>query len=283
MKQIITFLILLPLLFSCIKNNTDPSWIQVNKFTLVVNPNINNSQGVLTENITDAWIYVNNDLIGVFELPCTIPVLKSGSAEIRVYPAILNNGISATKKIYPFLNYHTTFTNLTTDSVVTINPVTSYKDATKFWIEDFEGATIKIQEGNPSPASILVQSNDNNTNQYGRVLLNASQNAWAAYTTDELSFPLGTDVYLEVDYYNTNSLVTGLLINKTDGSSTNNLNIQLNSQSAAEVKWKKIYIELKEVVNASQGIGFLQTFQASLDEGNSEGLILIDNIKIVHY
>lgn len=282
MKRLIYLLLLLPVLFSCIKNNPDPSWIKINKFTLVENPNTQDSEGVLTENITDAWVYVDNELMGVFELPCTIPVLKSGSAEIRVYPGIRNNGISATKKVYPFLNFHTTYAELIKNETVTVNPITSYKNATHFWIEDFEGV-VKINEGNPSPASILVQSNDNNTNQYGRVFLNASQNAWAAYTTEELTFPLGSEVYLEIDYYNTNNLVTGLLINKADGSTLNNLNIQLNAQSDSELKWKKIYIDLKEVVSNSQGIGFLQTFQAALDDGNSEGIILLDNIKVVHY
>lgn len=280
MKKSLIFLSLLPILLACIKNNPDPSWIEISKFTLVSNPLTFPEEGVLTENITDAWVYVNNDLIGVFELPCKIPVLKSGGAEIRVYPAILNNGISATKIIYPFLEFHFAYAELIENETVVIHPITKYKDAAKFWIEDFEG-TLKIVEGNPSPASLLVESN--NGNKYGRVLLNASQNAWNAYTNDELAFPIGTDVYLEIDYYNTNDIVTGLLINKVDGSISNNLNIQMNAQADSEVKWKKIYIELKEVVNSSQGIGFLQTFQASLDEGDAEGLILIDNIKVVHY
>ena len=57
----------------------------------------------------------------------------------------------------------------------------------------------------------------------------------------------------------------------------------MNQQKDGEAVWKKIYIDLKELVNTSGGIGFIQTFQAALDDGDSEGLILIDNIKIVHY
>ena len=40
---------------------------------------------------------------GIFEVPFKIPILKSGSVSIKVYPVVKNNGISATKKIYPFL------------------------------------------------------------------------------------------------------------------------------------------------------------------------------------
>ena len=153
----------------------------------------------------------------------------------------------------------------------------------QFWIEDFENATFQLNEGNPSLASLIVETNANNTNRYGRVYLNEIQNTWSAYTTQELAFPLGSDVYLEVDYYNTNNLVTGLIAVKPNGSTENNINIQMNQQSAESVVWKKIYIDLKELVGLSGGTGFLQSFQAALDDGDSEGLILIDNIKVVHY
>lgn len=267
----------------CIKNNEIPSYIKINKWVLEDNVNSTHNAGELTHNLSNAWVYVDNKLLGVFELPCTVPVLQTGSAEIRIYPAILNNGIASTKKIYPFVEYHTSYVTLASNEITEINPVTRYKANVQFWIEDFENATFKLSEGNPSPASLVVESNSNNTNRYGRVFLNASQNAWAAYTTEELVFPVGTDVYLEIDYLNTNNVVTGLLINKADGTSENNINIQMNQQADGEAIWKKIYIDLKELVNVSGGTGFLQTFQAALDDGDSEGLIYIDNIKVVHY
>lgn len=268
----------------CVKNNTVPSYLHINKWILEENLNAISASGVLTKDFSNASIYVNNQLLGIFELPCTVPVLQTGSAEIRIYPVVLNNGISATKKVYPFMDYHTSFVTLSSNEITEINPVTRYKDNVQFWIEDFEGA-IKMNEGNPSPASLIVESASNGTNKYGRVYLNSSQNAWAAYTIQELAFPIGTDVYLELDYYNTNNIVTGLLANKANGSSENHINIQMNQQADAGAEWKfkKIYIDLKELVNLSGGTGFLQTFQAKLDDGDSEGLIYIDNIKVVYY
>ena len=93
----------------------------------------------------------------------------------------------------------------------------------------------------------------------------------------------GQDVYLEVDYYNTNDIVTGIIAEKSDGTIFQQINIQMNEQEEGSVVWKKIYIDLKELVGESQGVYFSQSFQAVLDDGDSEGLILIDNIKVVHY
>ena len=48
--------------------------------------------------------------------------------------------------------------------------------------------------------------------------------------------------------------------------------------------WKKIYIDLRELIgNSPSGSVFSQSFIASLDEGNTEGIILIDNIKVIHF
>jgi hypothetical protein len=58
----------------------------------------------------------------------------------------------------------------------------------------------------------------------------------------------------------------------------------LNKQAPSAVKWKKIYIDLKELIsNSPAGTYFEQSFQALLDEGDTEGTIIIDNIKVVHF
>ena len=100
---------------------------------------------------------------------------------------------------------------------------------------------------------------------------------------NEADLPRGEEVYLEIDYYNTNNVVTGLLW-ISPSSIKNNTNYQLNDQNPSSVKWKKIYIDLRELVsNSPAGSYFEQSFQAMLDEGDSEGLIVIDNIKVVHF
>ena len=292
MKQFFLFVIAGLMLNSCIKNNPDPSWIEITPWTLVANSNSQYPTGELTHSFTDAWVYVNDELIGVFQVSDTlkIPVLKSGAVNIKVYPAIRNNGVSATKKIYPFVERYEINTTLVQNQTLQINPITRYSPAVRFAIEDFEDPAIKLVNDQNS-ATQMSQGNDPSIlqwgNFYGFVNLNQTDTTWIAYTNfesvNEADLPRGKEVYLEIDYYNTNNVITGLLwISST--SIKNNTNYRLNKQDPSKVKWKKIYIDLKELIsNSPVGTYFEQSFQALLDEGDTEGTIVIDNIKVVHF
>src|SRR5690606_30346439 len=121
--RILFSIVLISLLFSgCIKNNQDPSWIEISEWDLQENPNSANQTGVLTSNITDAWVYMDGDVVGVFELPVKLPLLKDGTHNFKIYPAVVNNGISATKKIYPFLEPYDITLDLVKNETVSISP-----------------------------------------------------------------------------------------------------------------------------------------------------------------
>jgi len=283
-----TFVSILLVSNSCVKNNPDPSWLEVTKWTLNANPDFSGQEGELTQNISEAWVYVDDEIIGVFEVPFKIPILKEGSVNIKIYPAIKNNGISATKKVYPFLEPFIVSATLVKNQTVTLNPITQYYSAVQFWIEDFEDAAVKIENDPNSAASIGVDNDplilqSFNGNNYGKVILNTTDTTWVGYTNVQMNLPRGKDVYLEIDYYNTNALITGLLAISSSGV-LSNPNIQLNAQSPSTVKWKKIYIDLRELIsNSNPTAYFEQSFQAELDSGDAEGVIIIDNIKVVHF
>ncbi len=287
MKRI-TFIVFFGLvLISCIKNNDNPSWLLINKWELVPTSQTT-IVGELTHNFSDAKVYVNNELIGIFELPCKIPVLESGESNIAIYPVILNNGISATKRVYPLVTPYEVNANLSSTQVVEISPVTSYFENVNFWIEDFEDNFLNIETSSVSTAT-LVKSSDasimtaTNGNYFGRVSLSSIDNNWIANTTGQLVLPIGKEVYLEIDYHNTNSLTTGLLRYSSTGVLPNP-NVRLNKQLQNEVEWKKIYIELREVVSGSVNAEYFEiSFDALIEEGVSEAEINLDNIKVVYF
>ena len=286
MKTYIYLLLFSLTLFSCVKNNPDPSWIQVNKWSIITNLNATSPQGVLTENFTDAYVFVDDKMMGIFEVPFKIPLLTSGSANIKIYPVIKNNGISATKKIYPFMAAYELNVVLEQNKTLEINPVTYYNSETQFWIEDFEDATIKIE--NDVDSKVQIHSDDTPTilkygNYCGKISLTASDSLWLGRTTSGLKLPTGKEVYLEIDYHNTNSLTTGLVVVTPNGV-LDNPNIQLNKQPFESVQWKKIYIDLKELVSySSTATSHEISFKALFDAGLPTSDIYIDNIKIVHF
>ena len=118
MKTIFVLFTLFLLFSGCVKNNPDPAWFEINTFTLVNNPS-GNVAGELTQNFTDAWVYVDSKLMGVFELPVKIPVLMEGVKKVQIFPTVRNNGISATKKIYPFTSAYEVEVDLVKNATIT--------------------------------------------------------------------------------------------------------------------------------------------------------------------
>ena len=77
MKSIFSLLSVLLILSGCTKNNQDPAWVEISEWDLQSNPSSVNDPGVLSSNLSDAWIYMDGDLVGVFELPVKLPIINS--------------------------------------------------------------------------------------------------------------------------------------------------------------------------------------------------------------
>ncbi|MGV3632679.1 MAG: hypothetical protein ACO1O6_15855 [Bacteroidota bacterium] len=278
---------LISLLFlnSCVKNNPDPSWIKIENW--VLNENLDVEEGELSHNFTDVYITVDDQIIGIFELPVRLPLLEEGEHKITLYPVVRNNGISATKKIYPFCEPQTITVNLKKNEVHTIVPQTRYYDGTDFWIEDFENTVFNIDDNNAYSMAKLVKSDDpailRYGNYFGHVPLTASDSIWLGKTSN-MSLPKNAaEVYLEIDYITSNTLLTGLYA-ISDSDLKDNPNIQLNPQDESDLHWKKIYIDLKELVSSSiNATSFSHYFMAILDEDKNSANIYLDNIKVVHF
>jgi len=286
MKLILFFSysILCILFSSCVKNNTDPSWLYIDTWTLQANQT--NKEGELTHNITDAYLLIDDKVIGYFELPIKIPLLQNGSKKISLYPAIHNNGISSTKKTYPFLQPYTISTTLNKNETAKIYPTTKYYTSTKFWIENFEDAGLKLLTAPNFPPILTTASNPlilKYGQRYGWIHLTKKDSIWMG-TTTKLTLPqYGSEVYLEIDYMNTNKILTGVNAYGSFAFKANP-NIQINAQKDSDKKWKKMYIDLKEIVSYSTNYTlFEQYLEAELEAGKDTADIYIDNIKLVYF
>ena len=118
---------------------TQPVYITVEDFTFTTDPL---NQGSNSSNISDAWIYINDDLVGAYELPATIPVLREGNVELKVFAGIKDNGINASRKRYVMYDPHVEQVNLVKGESFTVEPSITYNPAVQFpWLEDFENVS----------------------------------------------------------------------------------------------------------------------------------------------
>ena len=286
MKKWTIFSILACALLACVKNNPDPTFVTISEWTLLKNPELTgDGEGALSHNFSDAWVYIDNDLIGVFELPITIPVLKTGDLEIKVFPTIKNNGISATKKIYPYVDFYRVTETFEEGGKIQVDPETQYVTTTTFWIEDFESADPLIEEESTSLTSIIKSNNAEHLkygNFYGEVSLNSVDSSWKATLINDFVIPRTSQTYLEIDYKSTNSLLTGVIELSSQLVKTH-VNVQINPQEPEDAEWKKIYIDLTEIIkNTAQAEYYKMSFIAYFDGGADPTKLIVDNIKIIH-
>jgi hypothetical protein len=286
MKKLLGYTLVTLLLFNCAKEQPKVSWLRIESFVLEENLFAQNDQGELTHALTEAFVNMDGKYLGAFQLPIKIPIIGEGQHEILILPGVINNGISGTKRRYPFVEPYTVSVNLLLEDTISITPRTRYYKETKFLIEDFENAILKVQTDGSSQASI-VKANDPDVlqwgNSYGAIHLNPTDSVFIGYTNFLQSLPKqGAEVYLEMDYMNSNSMMTSV-ISYSATSFNDDIHIQLNPQQEPAV-WKHIYLDLKEIISFRMSATTNeQGFAAVLDEAGTTKYIYLDNIKVVYY
>jgi len=261
-----------------------PSYIKIDTFLFTNNPNIL-EQGGLSSQITDVWVYVDNQPVGAYELPACFPVLNSGEHEILFLPGIKISGISNARGAYPFYTSARFNTTLYPDSIIDLSSkaLTKYHDEVIFaFIEDFEDAGIVFEKGPNSDTSIYRTSEAGDVfegSYSGIIRLDNDRPNALLTTTAAYPLPKGyKPVFMELNYKTNHEFIVGLYANSYANIISQDILI-INKTD----KWKKIYINLTQTVSryATANDYTLYLRAVKLDEV-AEPKILVDNVKVLY-
>ena len=281
-------LLLLPafVLFSC-KEDTTPAWLQIDAIDLETDETI---QGPPSHGITDAWVYMDNVPLGVFELPCKIPVLDEGEHSFVIYAGIKTNGISATRAMYPFYERFDTTLNLVKGEIINLAPVVAYKTNIVFELkEDFEiGSSFTPDIVSDTDIVLIDKATHPDIVTYGSycggIFLTKTDSLFKAATHTFLDLPKNEYVYMEIDYRNNNSIGMGVIAQNSADFVEHTPLVIMNAQTSGAETWKKIYIDLTEDVSFEVNATSYEVYLISvLDPANTSAAIYIDNIKVIRY
>ena len=284
-------IILITLLFVACKgkNEIAPAYIHIDKIDFKYN-NVS-SVGSGGSAITDAWIYDNDNLLGVFELPTTIAVATEGTHEISVRPGIKLNGISATRESFAFYEAWKKDITLIPLDTITISPSTQYFSNTQLsFNENFEDIVLKLDTATYSTASLDRTKITNQppylNNYVGLATLNSTKSFLKAYTKTLFMVPTTTSlpIYLELDYKCNQEFSISAILNLPGNAPQEIKSITLRSTiKDGEMQWKHIYLDLTDYfVGQTTATGFGFSFTANYNTGNPEGYIYLDNTKVVN-
>lgn len=242
--------------------------------------------------ITDAWVYENDNVIGVFELPATIAVATSGKREISVRPGIKLNGISATREHYRYYQGWSEDINIIPLDTVTIEPFTKYYNTTMLsFHENFEDVVIKFDSSSNSDVSLERTKIINPEPQYlenyvGLATMTASKPYFKCFTKDAFMVPVTSPlpIYLELDYKcNTDFTVSTLIKSPSNGVYEDQVITLRSTVVNGEMIWKHIYIDFTDsFIGQIDATGFGFSFTSAHNSSNTESFLYLDNTKVVN-
>ncbi|MEZ5082164.1 MAG: hypothetical protein R2750_01730 [Bacteroidales bacterium] len=300
--RILPGLIAILMFVSCEKfkgGQTIPSYIRIDSVVLMNNTQVE-AGNYLTQNFTDVWIYVDDQSIGAFELrgthaddPLIIPILEEGVHKLTVYAGIKLNGISSTRLAYPMVKpvIYEDFL-FTVDSITNVFPypsVSYYETSTFAWIEEFEDASLTLDETNNSDTVLT-------TLQHTPVSATLGHQSGIAWVDDKNpvfevitvqnevpGFVLpgnGQPVALEIDFNISVHMAIGLYITRISGDDSQHPVLILNPTNN---EWKKVYVNFTATIEAYPGGDYYNVyFRAENQSYINVGEIKIDNLKLVY-
>lgn len=255
--------------------------------------------GANTHKFIDAWVYVDDEAIGCFELPATFPVLKQGKHKVSIRPGICVNGIKRNRSWYPFLNtYVREDVTLTPDSITRIRPTVTYlpngDNLHVRWLEDFDEGTISMEPTTSSDTSIIRADGPLawhdpeglHSTYSGKIVLSRSSQDFCIATSEEFR-DLSSQSYacmLEMDYKCSDTLLFGLYYLEGSIHDVGLIRLKPTGESGVEpTSWNKIYINLGPYLVDYDQATYYKFYLASWSERN-EGLqyFYFDNLKILY-
>jgi hypothetical protein len=254
-----------------------PSYLRINSISLQINNSV--IEGTSSHKITDAWVYVDGQLIGGFEMPVNIPVLEEGAHTVLVLAGVKQNGLSSTRAIYPYYRGWSSTVTFTRGQIVEVAPVVEYYPSTSFlWMCDFDGSGTNINDQfGPWPGRLQEITGPNAFEQEsGFVTLTSDTTEFYAQSSIPYTFDGSYDIYLEMNYACNQAFIVGLY-NATNGAYIPWCEV------GGSASWNKIYIRLNDAVLTQQPGGIYHVYIAmKKDETVANPWLSIDELKLIN-
>ncbi len=255
-----------------------PAFIRIDSISLATV----SGEGPADANIVDAWVFENEQLVGVYELPATVPILKDGETPIRISAGIKMNGQVGSRIQYLFTEDFQSNIELFPDSEIHVNPTVTFKDGVTFkWLEDFENAGLSLEATSFSEREVIrIEGSEAYDGRSAGLFLDADEDRFECRTGNAFDFSDGgSAIMLEITYKCNHPFFVGLFSRYAGGT----LQTRILGLYPSE-DWNRVYMNLTDVVSSSASfIDHRPYFGFIRDEGfEGEIEIYLDNIRLIH-
>lgn len=264
-----------------------PTYIHIDSFTFQNNPALNLPT---THAISNVWVYYNDNPIGEFDLPCTIPIIATGSQQVQLFPGVIVNGLNSLTGIYPFYTADTFTLRAQPGKTINVAPVTMYNTTVGYgqgvqWISKFLVPTdfkwvagtlpaIPMKDYPSTPANDSLILGDGSSS--GSIQFTAPGDS-AVYESSDTVVIASTvqDAYIEFDYKSSLPFYVGL---------SSNLNAALGSSAYylggfyPSATWQHVYLTVDGFVSQYPGSSYNFFVKTTMPAGQGYGRLLLAHI-----
>lgn len=227
--------------------------------------------------ITDIWLYVDDKFQGIYPIGSVMPIMNSGSATVRLYGGIVNNGIAGTRLPYTFYNPYIYSGTFEAGKTYTIVPAFEYRSGIQIQDDPFLPSGSYYQASGDIPPVMISDPAkvwSGTGNSIFMTVTDAKPQAMLK-TSTALALPLGgSDVYLEMDYKCNHEITVGVIGGGVEQRSA----LVLRPTST----WNKVYISLTSVVSTQPAYTSYQVFVQAIKQPSApDAEIYLDNLRLV--
>jgi hypothetical protein len=253
-------------------------------------------QGTASNGINCAWVYVDDNPVGAFQLPSTFPAIATtGKHKIDIFAGISENGTASTRLKYPFYTpYSVSNVQLTQGAVTKFKLSTEYASWTDFALmenfeSDFSGVTTfttNTSIGTTDTTMFPINKSSHPNDVYeglasGEVDLTGAANG-LKYTgcTDTIKMlNNGNAVFMELNYKSNCVFEVGIY---SQYRSQAYPIIYVDTSST----WRKMYINLQPTIGIAAAPDYDAYFNIFIYMSTAQGTpaqLYLDNVKVLRY
>lgn len=261
----------------------EPAFIYIDQIDLVTTP----SQGSNSHNISEVWVYANDDILGVFDIPAQIPVLRTGQTKISVFGGIKNNGLSTQRIRYPFYASFTSTLDLQPLTDYHLEPSFNYSNGSEIDNRrNFETSNYFVNAPNNQASFNVILNPDLAVNgqKFGLAELDSGEEYLHFIDDLELGITPGEVAFLEMDYSCDNSFTIGVYVVQ-DGNTEKYPVLTLvptTNTTGLNPTWNKVYLDLGGIASSYPNGDLFKFYFEAIASESTTPTIMLDNIKVVY-
>ena len=257
----------------CNDQATIPAFVRID--SIIVDSTCYDSVGSISNKVNFAWVYFDDNLQGVYQMPAKFPVIGEGVKNIKVFAGVyeFGNGNTATRYIF-YDMYQTTDTLVVQDTLV-LRPHVRYSVGLQVpSIQDFDTHFASDLVKTSSQGNYIANYGGGVEGQCGYMHLGSGETDPCVVESGvAINVPKNlTGYFLEMDYKCNSPFYFDIT------TSLGNMSIVgFNTKE----DWNKAYIDLTYAMDVTQGTDVKLIFSMPRDTTMADQEVMFDNIKLI--